>query len=178
MASSRPPTSRIFQASFSHRGHVYVWGGLAEEPGRDVLKHVDRFDTYLEKWDDHHALETTRIPHPGQFYAAYTSYECYMYLYGGCSLEGEHNSVISRLNVNTLEWTSLCASSWANGGPKKKSGLRMMYLKNNRLVMIGGYGPYSVSTDTQSTFVTDEKHPDHGWSNEVHIFHIGGKLYQ
>ena len=144
---ARPLTSRTFQVSWSYKEYVYVWGGLSDEPEGDVCSHYEKFDSFLEKWDDHPQTETYRgaPPHPGYLYAACTSYEEFVYLYGGRNFDDEHTDVISCLNLTTHRWSGLCAE--ASGGPKDKIGLRMVYFKEKKLLMVGGYSPHTPTND-------------------------------
>ena len=169
------PAARFYHASCSIESGVLVRGGRTldlESGSKDsrikLAKVIELFDPYLEVWRQ---LNTTGTPHPGLEVAACASVADYVYMYGGHS--GERiEGVLSYFDMKKLTWSQLCPEATA-GAPMRKFGCGL-FIVNENIIVIGGYGFPTGPTQLGENFINDTKFSDGGgWTNEVHLFSIG-----
>ena len=163
MANEQLPRVDHFAAGVEER--LYVWGGATENYHKiksELESSVEIFNTHLETWEN---IDTKRSPPPGLYGGACASSGQYIYTYGGydgasISLQG----TLNQLDTKNCTWKQL--SSYANGGPMKKSGCGMVFYQN-KLVPFGGYIGDSPTGDTQP----GASYKD-GRTNELHVFDL------
>ena len=158
---------------------VIVWGGqTAESYSRDGRTQLPSccqlFHIQSEVWSERHAV--LGPPHPGLSTAACTSFEDYLFIYGGFVYNDSgllvFSGELSCLNIKTLTWSQLCPAGTA-GGPMRKASCGMVLVDSDKLAVIGGYGFPTGPTQPGSSFIIDTKFTDgRGWTSEVHVFDL------
>ena len=135
----------------------------------ELARHIEQFDPYLEIWSQ---LNTAGTPHPGLKYAACTSHEEFVYMYGGMGTKVEGALSCLNFGVKTPTWSQLCPAETV-GGPMRKFLSGMVHFYDDKLAVIGGYGYPNDPVQPGSVFIGNPTVTDgSGWTNEIHIFDI------
>ena len=141
-----------------------IFGNLWKEKN-NLSSRVHLFDPYQETWCE----ATTRgpAPPPGLYNGACASSGHNFYVFGGCDGEVHHSS-LHQLDTSTLCWSILSTTT----GHMKKSGSKMISY-NDQLLLFGGHGIPSGSTQPGAEFVRDTRFTGcRGWTNELHTFSL------
>ena len=157
-SSSAPPSARISPFVASTGELVYLWGGLRDREPEIVF--IYSHDT--ETW----TREVTKGPHPpaGLFNGGTTvSGQC-LYLYGGDDGRSRHGDLYE-FNIKNWTWRKVCDGG--AGGPRKKSGCRMISYQDQLLVVGGFYG----HDETPSSRQAGASYQG-GYTNEVHSYNL------
>ena len=134
-----------------------------------LARRIEQFDPYLEIWSQ---LNTAGTPHPGLKYAACTSHEEFVYMYGGMGTEVEGALSCLNFGVKTPTWSQLCPAETV-GGPMRKDSCSMVHFHDDKLAVIGGYGYPNGPIQSGSVFIRSTTATDgSGWTNEIHIFDL------
>mmetsp|Transcript_33794 Transcript_33794/g.38422 ORF Transcript_33794/g.38422 Transcript_33794/m.38422 type:complete len:520 (+) Transcript_33794:41-1600(+) len=100
------PSRRSYHSSVFHKDHLYVYGGTDLREG--IASELHRL--YVESEDDSEEwqeLETTGSNPGGLTHHTCILYEGSLYLYGGTRKNGTEGNEIFKLDLNSLEWTTL-----------------------------------------------------------------------
>lgn len=168
------PARRWGHLSAPVEGRICMLGGCTESEPSPTL-HV--FDFYLEAWREFEVTADGPSPPPGLYEGASTSSGQHVFIYGG------HDGVcfqgsLYELDISTLKWHQLAATS-AGHGPMRKRSCGMV-CHHDLLILFGGFGFQSGPTQLGAKFVKCEEYTDgRGWSNELHTFSLkeGEKVY-
>ena len=159
-------------------GKPFIFGGRTahfDKAKEELSSTVEVFDQYLEQWRQ---LKTTGSPPKGLYSGGCcVSSNGDLYVYGG-SDGSTLCGGLCKLTFLDLNWSQLMVDSDVNC-PRRKSGCRMVFFKNKKLAIIGGYGPPPASLQPGATFIRNKHYSSrNGWTNEVCILEIGeSKLY-
>ncbi len=142
-----------------------MWGGCTHTKTREPLSHVYTFDPYSRLW---RTCDATNSPHPYLYEAACASDGSHLYLYGGYD-GADFQGSLYQLDCKTWEWSRLGGDGNA---PMRKMGCKMVAY-DDQLVLFGGYGISSVSTQPGAEFIPDTRFSEGvGWTNELHVFNL------
>ena len=150
------PSPRWGHCSAVVDGELYIYGGVTEEVYRKEEIHV--FNQHRETWQTRTATGESPL---GLIYSACASLGRYIYHYGGFDEFGYLNT-LHQLDTDSLQWSQLPS------GPRKKDG-RSMISYQDKLVLFGGYGSPTPSSQLGDEFIEDDGF-DGGWTNELHLF--------
>ena len=155
------PSPRWGHFSAAVEERMVLYGGVT----RDFLKpsRVHLFDPYQESWCE----ATTQGPTPpGLYNGACASSRHNLYVFGGYDGAERHGS-LHQLDTSTLCWSILSTT-----GPMRKVGSRMISY-DDQLLLFGGHGVPSGSTQPGAEFVNDTRYTSGtGWTNELHTFSL------
>ena len=116
---------------------------------------------------------TTDSPHHYCYEGTCASDGCHLYLYGGYD-GSDFQGSLHQLDCKTWQWSRLGCDG---NGPMRKMGCGMA-VYNDQLVLFGGYGISSVSTQPGIEFIPDNRFPEGvGWTNELHVFSLTKGTY-
>ena len=163
------PSPRWGHCSAAVQGQLYVWGGRTRG-GVQCIKEIERsnlhvLDPFTESWETK-STTYSEAPTAGIHLSACASEGSNLYVYGGSISPTYYINTFYRLDVTTLIWKELPS------GPTKKCGCRMIHY-NEQLLLYGGFGMQSESTEQEADFINPEKADiSEGWTNELHSFDL------
>ena len=129
--------------------------------------HCEVFDGGTSEW-----IRMDTVGSKPEAYQSFgiTSIGDHIYYYGGW-IGTTYTDQLSELDTQTMELKELIPRN-SNEGPMIKTNCGLVSLRNERLLVCGGYG---IPTTTQpgSRFVPDaDETNSHGWTNELHCYDI------
>ena len=162
------PKPRCHHCSGAVGGQCVVFAGVTVDFAKtkeELSSTVEVFDQYLEEWK---ALRTTGSPPKGLYAGGYcVSPSGQLYVYGG----GDGSRWYGGLYMlSSLEWRQLSSESDA-GCPRHKTGCGIAFYDENKIAIIGGYGPPPDALQPGASFIEDKRYTHGcGWNNEMHVF--------
>lgn len=124
------------------------------------------FNPYSKLWCQHSTVRHHNCPY--LYEGACASDDSHLYLYGGYDGTNFHDS-LHQLDTKTWQWRQL---KGLGESPMKKMGCRML-VYDDQLVLFGGYGISTISTQPGVEFFPDGRFSeDVGWTNELHTFSL------
>ena len=155
---------------------LYCWGGDQEDlplvhyndEKRKFTSSVDILHLPTLKWE---RKSTTATPPAGVLdYACTNIRDNILYFGGKCQPVDCYHNDLFELNALSNEWREIINSSPDNG-PMRKHACGMISFKMNgedNLLVIGGFGPTPITTQTNSQNVRSNSFPNHCYTNEIH----------
>ena len=154
----------VGQSVLMYRGALRSYQGKSEWT---LPSHCEVFDGDASEWI---RLDTIGC-NPKAFWAfGITSIGDHIYYYGGNDGKAFSDQLLE-LDTQTMEFKELIPHN-STEGPMKKQNCGLVSLRNERLLVWGGYG---IPTTTQpgSRFVRNTDRTDgRGWTNELHCYDI------
>ena len=83
----------------------------------------------------------------------------------------KYGCCVYELNLEIMEWRRLEPKN-REDSPMCKKNAGMVVCKDDALCVFGGYGLDTGRHQPGATYHTDDAHPTHCWTNELHLFHI------
>ncbi len=137
------PSPRYGQFSAAADGRHYMWRGLGPGLGSNIIA---VYDPSTELWS---LLPTTGPLPPGEYDGCSVCVGRCLYTFGGDDRPSSYFDDMSKLDLDTLQWTKVQTSG---SQPMKKSGCGLVRVNERTLCCFGGRGI--------------------GWTNEFHLFDI------
>ena len=165
--SQHEPVGRWGHCSAIVDGKQYTYGGDLGAGGSLPLSTVEIFDLVTEQWQQ---IPTTGEAPPGHMNASCVAVATYIYHFGGRDGSNYYNSVHC-LEISKLMWILVPLANNQDTPMLKSSAAMIVYSDN--LIVAGGYGLLPEISDPDK-YVPDPDpgYEDHGWTNEVHCFHV------
>jgi hypothetical protein len=172
------PKERKGHHSHLIEDNLYVWGGAQEDFFKiHDIKERKRFASCVEvfsltskKWMQH---PTKGDPPLAMWNYSSATVGNDIYFFGGYFYHGRgddcYQNSLFKLNVQTKRWTEITS----NNGPMKKSKCGMVAIKINnedRLLVIGGWGPTSAYSSRQLGAGYAECYNGRVRTNEIHYY--------
>ena len=167
---------RIGHSTVINSDRLYSWGGNQEnlpmvhynDEKKTFTSAVDIFHLPTLKWE---RKSTRATPPAGVIHYACTNIRNNLLYFGGsCKpLRCFHNDLFE-FNTLTNEWKEIINSSPDNG-PMKKHACGIISINMNgedNLLVIGGFGPTPITTQTGSKYIPSPNIPNHVFTNEIH----------
>lgn len=160
------PPPRYFHFASDVEKQLYVIGGHTLERRRmERIVDVFSFDPWLESWQG--VTATGHLPQ-NCVEGACAAIGSNLYIYGGevyNRMVRQYSCSLHQLDTKTMIWTRL------QDGPSQKSGCRMISY-GDKLLLFGGFGIPSTSTQPGAEFYKRQISDRTGWTNELHTYDI------
>jgi len=161
------PRYAPFYATFGEELHV--WGGKLKPASSSFLQ---IYHSCVESWRLH---RTPGPAPPGLYAGASTSWDHYLYVYGGVQSNQSCCGCLHRLDARSFVWSQVTPK--CTDLPMKKWGCRIVVYQD-LLVLMGGRGLRNRTIQpgsewTKARHTDDERDPGtEGYTNEMHKFSL------
>ena len=154
---------------------LYCWGGdqkdlpYVHDNEEKKITSIDLFHLPTFTWE---RRSTTGTPPVGVLGYACTYIDNNIFFYGGCCKNDDcYRNNLYELNSLNNNWREL-VNSTSDNVPMKKINCGMVSFKmngKNNLLVLGGYGPVPVTTQSDSQYIPHPNKPNRCTTNEAHI---------
>ena len=135
--------------------------------GVPTLTAVEIFDLKTELWQQ---TPTLGEQPPGYLGASCAVIGVHLFHFGGRNVSNRYYNTIHQFDTRVLRWNPITATNTAEG-PRPKMNAGMIYIEK-RLVISGGYTDLPDQHLPGREYVPNPEYEGHGWTNEVHCFHV------
>ena len=171
--SQHEPVGRWGHCSAIVDGKQYTYGGHYGAGGSPPLSTVEILDLVTEQWQQ---MPTTGEAPPGHIAASCAAVTTYIYHFGGRDGSNYYNTIYS-LEISKLIWRATPAVNPHEAPMLKCDATMLVY--GNTLVISGGVGVLPQNPNPNMYIPDpDPGYEGHGYTSEVHCFHIdSSELY-
>ena len=163
------PVGRLGHISAVVSGRQYTCHGhYGAATAKTHPRMVEIFQHSIPNWEQ---KPTSGQPAPGLLFAACTTIGIHIYVFGGGDdTASTFCNTIHRLDLKSLIWTEISTSN-PREAPMAKYSAGMVSVRDNILVIVGGYGKLPDHQHPNRQYTPDAD-PELGWTNELHCFHV------